>query len=111
MSQAEDSSKWAALLQPIKELEKNWDIDIAGDLTDYLEELSGLTFTVDGLSNLNFAEAAIVVYGSSCTYGKKVEYLLKLTIAALENSRAKQKENQASRNRKVRAFPWLLAGS
>lgn len=99
-----DEAKWASLLQPIKQLEKNWDIDIAAELADYLEELSVLTFEVNGRKNLDFAEAALVVHSSSCTYGKKVDYLMKLTLAALESSKAKQQENTpASRKRRVRS--------
>ena len=94
MSSQREEHKWTGLLQPIKDLEKNWDVDIAGELTDYLEELSGLTFEVDGLANLNFAEAALVVYSSSCTYGKKVEYLMKLTVSALEAAKARHKGGQ-----------------
>ena len=103
MSTEREESKWASLLQPIKQLEKNWDIDIASELTEYLVELAGLTFEVDGHKNLNFAEAALVVHSSSCTYGKKVDYLMKLTLAALESSKAKQQENTpANRKRRVR---------
>lgn len=31
--------KHAHLLQPIRELIKNWDIDVASELNDYLEEV------------------------------------------------------------------------
>lgn len=106
-SQKDEQSKWAALLQPIKDLEKNWNVDIAGELTDYLEDLSGLTFEVDGLTNLNFAEAALVVHSSSCTYGKKVEYLMKLTTAALDAAKSKHKSSTASsRGKQVRSAQW-----
>lgn len=112
-SQKEEHGKWAALLQPIKDLEKNWCVDIAGELTDYLEDLSGLTFEVDGLSNLNFAEAALVVHSSSCTYGKKVEYLMKLTTAALEAAKSKHKGSTGNaRSKQVRFdIVWPQGGS
>ena len=32
--------KFAHILQPIKDLTKNWDIDIAACLEDYLEEVT-----------------------------------------------------------------------
>lgn len=32
-------SRFAHLLQPIRELTKNWDIDVAAELNDYLEEV------------------------------------------------------------------------
>lgn len=31
--------RYAHLLQPIRELTKNWDIDVASELNDYLEEV------------------------------------------------------------------------
>lgn len=33
-------SRFAHLLQPIRELTKNWDIDVASELNDYLEEVN-----------------------------------------------------------------------
>lgn len=33
-------ARFAHLLQPIKDLAKNWNIDIASDLEDYLEHVS-----------------------------------------------------------------------
>lgn len=101
MTDREENGKWHALLQPIRDLEKNWDIDIAGELTDYLEELSHITFEVDGICNLDFAEAALVVHSSSCTYGKKVEHLLKLTVSALESVRQKHQNKTSGKRRKV----------
>uniref|UniRef100_A0A3Q2PD94 Condensin-2 complex subunit H2 n=1 Tax=Fundulus heteroclitus TaxID=8078 RepID=A0A3Q2PD94_FUNHE len=32
-------SRYAHLLQPIRELTKNWEIDVASELNDYLEEV------------------------------------------------------------------------
>ena len=32
-------SRFAHLLQPIRELTKNWEIDVASELNDYLEEV------------------------------------------------------------------------
>lgn len=32
-------SRFANLLQPIRDLTKNWDVDIASSLEDYLEEV------------------------------------------------------------------------
>lgn len=31
--------RFAHMLQPIRELTKNWDIDVASELNDYLEEV------------------------------------------------------------------------
>lgn len=32
-------SRFAHLLQPIRELTKNWDVDVASQLNDYLDEV------------------------------------------------------------------------
>lgn len=34
------TSRFAHLLQPIKDLTKNWDIDVASQLEEYIEEVS-----------------------------------------------------------------------
>ncbi len=46
----------------ISDLSKNWSIDIAQELEAYLEELEEISFTFEGgHSNLNFAEAALLI--------------------------------------------------
>ena len=76
--------KFRALLDPIKDLAANWDIDIADSLTDYLEELDGLRMSLDGQSNLNFAAAALLIQGSTAVYSKKVEFLHQLVQQSLD---------------------------
>ena len=67
------------LIQPIRDIVENWNIDIADELSDYLQELEKLKISFDGGdSTLNFAEAAMVIQGSACIYSKKVEYLYAL---------------------------------
>ncbi len=41
-SQNDVESRFAHLLQPIRDLAKNWDIDIASQLEDYLAEVRTL---------------------------------------------------------------------
>lgn len=36
--------RFAHLLQPIRDLTKNWDVDLAAQLGEYLEEVSLLSF-------------------------------------------------------------------
>ena len=33
-------TRFAHILQPIRELTKNWDVDVAAELADYLEEVT-----------------------------------------------------------------------
>jgi hypothetical protein len=82
---AEAENRFKALIQPIKDIASNWDIDIAESLTEYLEELDSLRISLDGgQSNLNFAEAALLIQGSTAVYSKKVEYLHQLVLQSLE---------------------------
>jgi hypothetical protein len=94
------SNRFKTLIQPIKELAANWDIDIADSLNDYLDELSRLSFRLDDeesdeeenpgsqkkktTKKLNFAEAALLIQGSTMIYSKKVEYLYQLVLKSLE---------------------------
>ncbi|XP_029351113.1 condensin-2 complex subunit H2 [Echeneis naucrates] len=91
-------SRFAHLLQPIRELTKNWEIDVASELNDYLEELDEMCITFDGgETRLNFAEAALLIQGSACIYSKKVELLHNLVYQTLEyiNDRNKKRSKQA----------------
>ncbi|XP_071358745.1 condensin-2 complex subunit H2 [Trachinotus anak] len=92
-------SRYAHLLQPIRELTKNWEIDVASELNDYLEELDEMCITFDGgETRLNFAEAALLIQGSACIYSKKVELLHSLVYQTLEyiNDRNKKRNKQAT---------------
>ncbi|XP_070785010.1 condensin-2 complex subunit H2 [Enoplosus armatus] len=92
-------SRFAHLLQPIRELTKNWEIDVASELNDYLEELDDMCITFDGgNTRLNFAEAALLIQGSACIYSKKVELLHNLVYQTLEyiNDRNKKRNKQTA---------------
>lgn len=80
----ENERRFTSLLQPIRDLTENWDINIAHLLEDYLEELEVITLPVQGYGNLNFAEAALLIQGSTNIYSRKVEYLYNLVFQALE---------------------------
>ena len=46
----------------VRELADNWNIDIAAELEEYLEDLESVVFSFKGgKSNLNFAEAALMI--------------------------------------------------
>ncbi|XP_004084079.1 condensin-2 complex subunit H2 [Oryzias latipes] len=86
-------SRFAHLLQPIRELTKNWDVDVASQLNDYLDELDEMCITFDGgKTRLNFAEAALLIQGSACIYSKKVELLHHLVFQTLEFISEKNKK-------------------
>ncbi|KAF3705378.1 Condensin-2 complex subunit H2 Non-SMC condensin II complex subunit H2 [Channa argus] len=99
-------SRFAHLLQPIRELTKNWEIDVASELNDYLEELDEMCITFDGgKTRLNFAEAALLIQGSACIYSKKVELLHSLVYQTLEyiNDRNKKRNKQGTESQEDNA--------
>lgn len=100
-SQELKENRYFYLLQPIRDLAANWDIDIASELEEYLDELENITFALEGTSpSLNFAEAALLIQGTACVYSKKVEYLHNLVYQALEtifNKRHKERGDGAQR--------------
>ncbi|KAH1164691.1 hypothetical protein KIL84_008137 [Mauremys mutica] len=60
------------LLQPIRDLTKNWEVDVAAQLGEYLEELDQICISFDGgKTTMNFIEAALLIQGSACIYSKK----------------------------------------
>ncbi len=67
-----------------RDLAKNWNIDIANDLEDYLSDLESISVSFDGgRTSLNFAEAALLIQGTACVYSRKVEYLHELVLNTL----------------------------
>ncbi len=98
---SDHENRFHEFLQPIRDLASNWDIDIAESLENYLDELENLsvTFDVSGNKDLNFAEAALLIQGSTAIYSKKVEYLHQLVIQALslitnQKSKVNEKDNE-----------------
>ncbi|XP_052802240.1 condensin-2 complex subunit H2-like [Mya arenaria] len=88
-------SRFSHLIQPIKDLTKNWDVDIAAYLEDYLEELEHTVISFDGgATTMNFAQAAMLVQSSACVYSKKVEYLYSLVHQVLDMLANKKKQAQ-----------------
>jgi hypothetical protein len=76
-------NRYKALIQPIRDLAQNWDVDVAEELTDYLHQLYNFDIRTN-TKGLNFAEAALLIQGSAAVYGRKVEYLHQLVLHALD---------------------------
>ncbi|XP_036614859.1 condensin-2 complex subunit H2 [Trichosurus vulpecula] len=90
-------SRFAHLLQPIRDLTKNWEVDVAAQLGEYLEELDQICISFDeGKTTMNFIEAALLIQGSACVYSKKVEYLYSLVYQALDFISGKKRNKQAT---------------
>ncbi|NXN29434.1 CNDH2 protein, partial [Nycticryphes semicollaris] len=86
-------SRFLHFLQPIQDLTKNWEVDVASQLGEYLEELDQICISFDnGRTTMNFIEAALVIQGSACVYSRKVEYLYSLVYQALDLISNKKRE-------------------
>ncbi|XP_022089287.1 condensin-2 complex subunit H2-like isoform X2 [Acanthaster planci] len=97
MTQGDTETRFMHLLQPIRDLTKNWEVDIASQLEDYLTEIEEIRISFDGGStSMNFAEAALLIQGSACIYSKKVEYLYALVYQTLDLLASKKKLQQPS---------------
>lgn len=75
-------------VQPLRDLESNWGVDLAKNLEEYL--LNICSGEIDSTSqdlphfSINSAEAALLLQGSVQVYSGKVEYLYSLVLHALE---------------------------
>ncbi|KAJ6651532.1 hypothetical protein lerEdw1_020867 [Lerista edwardsae] len=88
-------SRFMHFLQPIRDLAKNWEVDVAAQLGEYLEELDQICISFDGgKTTMNFIEAALLIQGSACIYSKKVESLYSLVYQALDFISNKRREKQ-----------------
>ncbi|NXL52140.1 CNDH2 protein, partial [Podilymbus podiceps] len=93
----EVESRFLHLLQPIRDLTKNWEVDVATQLGEYLEELDQICISFDnGKTTMNFIEAALLIQGSACVYSRKVEYLYLLVYQTLDFISNKKREKQPS---------------
>eukprot|EP01104_Vermistella_antarctica_P009610 TRINITY_DN2486_c0_g2_i2.p1 TRINITY_DN2486_c0_g2~~TRINITY_DN2486_c0_g2_i2.p1 ORF type:complete len:778 (-),score=275.31 TRINITY_DN2486_c0_g2_i2:28-2361(-) len=92
-----DASRYSHLLNPIRDLALNWNIDVASELEEYLGELENISFGFEGVDNsLNFAEAALLIQGSTCVYSRKVEFLHRLVFQTLDLIQGKNKGKEKS---------------
>ncbi|XP_068257776.1 condensin-2 complex subunit H2 [Nyctibius grandis] len=93
----EVESRFLHLLQPIRDLTKNWEVDVAAQLGEYLEELDQICISFDnGRTTMNFIEAALLIQGSACIYSRKVEYLYLLVYQTLDFISNKKRDKQPS---------------
>ncbi|CAK9145601.1 unnamed protein product [Ilex paraguariensis] len=84
-------------VQPLRDLESNWAVDLAKNLEEYLLKIctGEITGEDDGYLSVNFAEAALLLQGSIQVYSRKVEYLYTLVLHALEFiSKKSQQDHQ-----------------
>ncbi|CAL9082536.1 unnamed protein product [Musa acuminata var. zebrina] len=89
-------------LQPNRDLQSNWEVDLAKKLEEYLLKICSGEISSDQdheLNSVNFAEAALLLQGSIQVYSRKVDFLHSLVLHALEflsQKRHHQDENASS---------------
>lgn len=62
-------SRFAHLLQPIRDVAANWAVDVAAELEAYLDDIDAAEAA---LSATDFTTAALLVQGSAGVYARKV---------------------------------------
>lgn len=91
----EEPSKYHTV-QAERDLEANWEVDLSKKLEDYLLKIcSGEIAGNEEDSNVNFAEAALLLQGSVQVYSRKVEYLYNLVLHALDFLSQKRQQEQS----------------
>lgn len=93
---AESNATKFHTLQPLRDLQSNWAVDLAKNLEDYLLKICSGEITGDqnGQLPINFAEAALLLQGSVQVYSRKVEYLYSLVLHALDFVSDKRQKEQ-----------------
>jgi len=95
MDAEEREAQFLHLLEPARDLATNWLVDVAQALEGYLAGLPlASLFDEAGNSSLNFAQAALLIQGSSQVYSRKVEYLYALVYQALQSFTTNKQGNQ-----------------
>ncbi|KIH67638.1 hypothetical protein ANCDUO_02030 [Ancylostoma duodenale] len=91
--------RYAFLLRPVKDLGKNFEINIAKELDDYCQQLRTAAeneeHDVDNQHRFNFAEAAMLIQGTAFVFGRKVDYVHSQAIhffEALQPQKSKKKK-------------------
>ncbi|KAJ4760748.1 Condensin-2 complex subunit H2 [Rhynchospora pubera] len=86
------------MVQPGRDLQSNWEVDLAEKLEQYLLKICSGEITSSEedqvLHSVNFAEAALLLQGSVQVYSRKVEYLYSLVLHALEFLSQKRQQDQ-----------------
>ncbi|KAJ6722121.1 CONDENSIN-2 COMPLEX SUBUNIT H2 [Salix viminalis] len=92
----EEDNKYHTV-QAERDLEANWEVDLSKKLEDYLLKIcSGEIAGSEEDSNINFAEAALLLQGSVQVYSRKVEYLYSLVLHALDFLSQKRQQQEQS---------------
>ncbi|EFJ44583.1 hypothetical protein VOLCADRAFT_118716, partial [Volvox carteri f. nagariensis] len=87
-------NRFAHLLKPIRDLQDSFNVNLAHELEEYLEQLENAQFAFEGARHVmvDFAEAALVIQASTMVFSKKVEHLYNLTYQAIEAVKGRRRQ-------------------
>ncbi|KAL0229017.1 hypothetical protein GEMRC1_013637 [Eukaryota sp. GEM-RC1] len=105
-----DTDKWACLLQPYKDLAENWNIDIDKELESFIDDLLAIS-DINSPEAINFAQAAVILHGSSAIYSRKVEFLhnlMYITLSSMIDDDETHIKTSSSRKSTSSALPSSL---
>lgn len=94
MTNAREEPSGFHTVQPERDLQSNWEVDLATKLEDYLFKICSGEIPDEAHIPVNFAEAALLLQGSVQVYSRKVEYLYSLVLRALEFLSRKRQQDQ-----------------
>ncbi|KHN84028.1 Condensin-2 complex subunit H2 [Toxocara canis] len=88
------ASRYAFLLQPVRDLAKNWDVNIEAFLAECIESAQQEVEADAEGQHFNFAEAGLLIQSTSDVYCRKVEYVYGLAVGFSDHIRQKQSKNK-----------------
>ncbi|VDM38630.1 unnamed protein product [Toxocara canis] len=88
------ASRYAFLLQPVRDLAKNWDVNIEAFLAECIESAQQEVEADAEGQHFNFAEAGLLIQSTSDVYSRKVEYVYGLAVGFSDHIRQKQSKNK-----------------
>lgn len=111
-------SRFAHLLQPIRELTKNWDIDVAAELNDYLEEVKGCRtvgwkhYRRKRQGQWPFLSVCVCVYFSILVFscGNLINHQPRMAAAIEESVSFKVQTSRHELHKTEPAYRWLRNG-
>lgn len=91
--------RYGFLLQPIKDLAANWNVDIGKYLDQFLESVKAVQMEqLEKGRRFNFNEAAMILQSTTSTYDKKVEFVYQIAVGAFDNLEKKKKSKKDKKN-------------
>eukprot|EP00397_Hematodinium_sp_SG-2012_P014673 GEMP01014926.1.p1 GENE.GEMP01014926.1~~GEMP01014926.1.p1 ORF type:complete len:725 (+),score=185.76 GEMP01014926.1:200-2374(+) len=104
-----NEQRFSHLFTAVRDLAKIWNIDIPQELETYMKDMEEL-LSMEEFDKINFAEAAMLIQGSTNVYSKRVETLYDLVFGVLESIAHNRKKTGGKAVTHKRQFPFLTEG-